>query len=60
MKYSWGCLESKVGTIKLILSTNKMGFDMSFISAGRSFMYNKRNNGPRIELLYTQSDPFPI
>jgi hypothetical protein len=26
-----------------------MGFDISFISAGRSFIYNKNNNGARIE-----------
>jgi hypothetical protein len=49
LKYSWSCIESRVVTIRLILSANKMGFNESFISAGRAFTYNKKNNRPRID-----------
>jgi hypothetical protein len=34
---------------KLISSANNVGFDKSLITAGKSLIYNKKNNGPRID-----------
>jgi hypothetical protein len=36
-------------SIKLILSANKVGLDKSLITAGKSLIYNKKNNGSRID-----------
>jgi hypothetical protein len=49
LKFSLSCLESPIVNTMLISSANKVGFDMSFITAGRSFIYNKKNNDPRID-----------
>jgi hypothetical protein len=36
-------------TIILVLSANKIGFEISDISLGRLLMCKRRNNGPNIE-----------
>jgi hypothetical protein len=33
----------------LVLSANKIGFDTLFIICGKSLIYTKKSNGPRIE-----------
>jgi hypothetical protein len=45
----FSCIGSGETSIKLISSANKVGLDKSLIMAGRSLMYNKKNNGPRID-----------
>jgi len=43
----------------LVLSANKVGLDMSFIMPGKSLMWNRKNNGPRIEPCGTPCFIFP-
>jgi hypothetical protein len=36
-------------TTRLVSSANKIGIDSLLVAIGKSFMYNKNNNGPKTE-----------
>jgi len=43
----------------LVSSANMVHLDISFIMAGKSLMYRRKNNGPRIDCCGTPCFTFP-